>query len=229
MLEDIANERQKRRLELCRPGLNLGTERSCGRGAADEPRRAHGEELHRGRDARGGRLRHKPSREKVLGEFADLGPLLITAELFLKPVSELITEGGLDVSPCEAASGTDHARGQCIDSPPQMCEAELYQFAFHFPSLGVLLSSLHLTLGMLDRTGDEGLHVTQGRRRAIRAEPAFQICRQPESDRGRCVRGKRSLGAYDQLSEPRSSGRGVNGGGRASGWRLYQLRRGGVL
>jgi hypothetical protein len=40
-----------------------------------------------------------------------------------------------------------------------MCEAELNQLAFHFPSLSVLLSSLHLTLSVLDRTGDEGLHV----------------------------------------------------------------------
>jgi len=107
-------------------------------------------------------LRHKPGSEKVLGKFADLGPLLVTSELFLKPVSELITEGGLDVSPCEAASGADHARGQHVDSPPQMCEAELNQLAFHFPPLGVLLSSLHLTLGVLDRTGDEGFHVVQG-------------------------------------------------------------------
>jgi hypothetical protein len=104
-------------------------------------------------------LRHKPGSEKVLGEFADLGPLLVTSELLLKPISELITEGGLDVPPCEAAPGADHARGQRIDSPPQMCEAELNQLAFHFPALGVLLSSLHLTLGVLYRTGDVGLHV----------------------------------------------------------------------
>jgi hypothetical protein len=108
--------------------------RTVGRGAADEPRRARGEELHRGRDARGGRLGHKPGCEKVLGEFADLGPLLVTSELFLKPVSELITEGGLDVSPCKAASGADHARGQHVDSPPKMCEAGLNQLAFHFPA-----------------------------------------------------------------------------------------------
>ncbi len=192
-------------LSLVARALNLGTERCCGRGAADEPRRAHCEELHRGRDARGGRLRHKPGSEKVLGEFADLGPFLVTSELLLKPLSELITEGGLDVSPWEAAPGADHARGQRVDSSPQMCDAELNQLAFHFPSLGVLLSSSHLPPGVLDRTCEEGLHVAQGRRRAIRAEPAFQICRQPESDRCGRVSGKLSLGAYDQLSERMAS------------------------
>jgi hypothetical protein len=163
MLEELIGQRQERSLELGRAGSNRWTERRRGRSAADKPRRARGEDLHRGRDARGGRLADGPGSDEVLGESADVVPIFVPSEPFQKLVSELVAECRLDVSPLEAAPGADHAVGQRVDPPPEMREPELKQLALPVPSLAFLLSGLDLTLGSLDHACDERLHVAQGR------------------------------------------------------------------
>ena len=108
-------------------------------------------------------MRDDPGRDEVLGESADVVPLFVPLKLLLKLVPELITQGRLNVSPLEAAPGTDHAVGQPVEPALEMSEAEIKQFTLFLSSLAFLLSGLHLMRGSLDYAGDEGLHVAQGR------------------------------------------------------------------
>lgn len=163
MLDELIGQRQERSFELGRAGSNRWTERRRGRGAANEPRRARGEELHCGRDARGRRVRDEPGSDEVLDESADLVPTFVPSKLFLKLGSELIAECRLDVSPLEAALGADRAHGQCVEPPPEMCEAEFEQLALPLPSPAFLLSGLHLMRSSLDHACNQGFHLAQRR------------------------------------------------------------------
>jgi hypothetical protein len=101
-------------------GSNLRTERRSAGCATDHAGRSSDEELHRLRDARVGRLLDVPRREELHREVANLAPIFIAPEPFLKPISELVAEGRLDVSPLEAAHGADHALGEGVDAPSQL-------------------------------------------------------------------------------------------------------------
>jgi hypothetical protein len=108
-------------------------------------------------------MRDDPGRDEVLGESADLVPIFVPSELLVKLVPELIAQGRLDVSPVEAAPGTDHASGQPVELAPEISEAEIKQLPLFLSSLALLLSGPHLMLGSLDHAGNEGLEVAQGR------------------------------------------------------------------
>ena len=104
-----------------------------------------------------------PARTMVLDESADLVPTFVPSKLFLKLGSELIAECRLDVSPLEAALGADRAHGQCVEPPPEMCEAEFEQLALPLPSPAFLLSGLHLMRSSLDHACNQGFHLAQRR------------------------------------------------------------------
>lgn len=195
-------------------GSNLWTERRSAGCATDHARRSGDEELHRLRDARVGRLLDVPRREELDGEVANLAPIFIAPEPFLKPISELVAEGCLDVSPLEAARDADHALGEGVDASPQLGQGAIDQLPFHLPSLGFLLSVLPLKSGSLDQALDERLHGVHGGRRAEVAERAFHIGAQAESDLRWRVGRKRSLSLSHDLSEPDLTSLGVWVGGR---------------
>jgi hypothetical protein len=194
-------------------GANLWTERRSAGSAADHAGRSGDEELHRLRDARVRRLLDVPRREELHGEVANLAPIFIAPEPFLQPISELVAEGCLDVSPLEAARGADHALGEGVDAPSQLGQGAIDQLAFHLPSLGLLLSVLPLKSGSFDQALDERLYGVHGRRRAEVAKRAFHIGAQAESDLGWRVGRKRSLSLSHDLSEPGKTCLGVWVGG----------------
>jgi hypothetical protein len=213
-IQEIANERLERPLELDRRGPDPWVERGRSRYAANYPGRTHGEELERVRYARVRSLLHIPGGNELIGEFADLIPTFIAAETFPERIPELISECGPDVSPLEAVRDADHALGEQVDAPPQMRESEIDQLAFHLMPLGFFLSCLRLNRCSLDQVFDEGLHVTHGRCRAPVAERALQIGAKPEADLCRRIGGKLSLGPSDHLAEPGLSSLGILGADR---------------
>lgn len=108
-------------------------------------------------------MRDGPGRDEVLGESADVVPIFVPSEPLLKLVPELIAQACLDVSPVEAAPGTDHASGQAVELAPEISEAEIKQLPLFLSSLALLLSGPHLMLGSLDHAADKGLQVAQRR------------------------------------------------------------------
>jgi hypothetical protein len=195
-------------------GSNLWTERGRAHCATDHTGRSGDEELHRLRDARVGSLLDIPRSEELHGEVADLAPIFIAPEPFLKPISELVAKCRLNVSPLEAARGADHALGEGVDSPSQLGQGAIDQFTFHLQSLGFLPSVLPLKPGSLDQALDEQLHGVHGGRRAEVAQRAFHIRAQAKSDpRGRVGR-KPLLSPRHDLSEPGLTCLGIRVGGR---------------
>jgi len=181
-VQELAHRGQERSLELGRSGANLWTERGRARCATDHTGRSGDEKLYRLRDARVGRLLDIPRREELHGQVTDLAPIFIAPEPLLQPISELVAEGRLDVSPLEAARGADHALGEGVDAPSQLGQGAIDQLIFHLPSLGFLLSLLPVKPSSLDQARDERLHRVHGGRRAEMAQRAFHIGAQAESD-----------------------------------------------
>jgi hypothetical protein len=155
-----------------------------------------------------------PGGHELLSAAADLAPVFVTTELSNEHRPEFIAERRLDVAARQAPLLAHQARGERVDLPAQLSEAELDQLALHLPTRTGLLRGVPLLRRLVDQALDEGLHVPDGSGRAEGSEGAFDVSAQAKPDLPRRVGGQLPLRASDQRSEPGVARLGVFGGAR---------------